>query len=59
MVVGTRQVLCINHTAYNFGTTSMVALQDLINEFFPTATLASCIEVFTGVLSIIVYKANW
>ncbi|XP_018022967.1 uncharacterized protein LOC108678981 isoform X1 [Hyalella azteca] len=59
MVVGTRQVLCINHVAYNFGATSMVALQDLINEFFPTATLASCIEVFTNVLSIVVYKANW
>ncbi|XP_068204354.1 uncharacterized protein [Palaemon carinicauda] len=55
-------VLCINRTAYSHQSASdfnMVAIQDIIKDFFPAATLNECIEVFQNVLTVTVYKANW
>ncbi|XP_066978654.1 uncharacterized protein [Macrobrachium rosenbergii] len=55
-------VLCINRNAYSHQNASdfnMVAIQDIIKDFFPAATLNECIEVFQNVLTVTVYKANW
>ncbi|XP_045612319.1 uncharacterized protein [Procambarus clarkii] len=62
MVMDGKGVLCINRTAYTHQSTSdfnMVAIQDVIKDFFPAATLTECIEVFQNVLTVTVYKANW
>ncbi|XP_063842567.1 uncharacterized protein LOC135090124 isoform X1 [Scylla paramamosain] len=62
MVMDGKGVLCINRTAYTHQSASdfnMVALQDVIKDFFPAATLSECIEVFQNVLNVTVYKANW
>lgn len=57
-----KAVLCINRTAYthqNASDFNMVAIQDVIRDFFPAATLTECVEVFQNVLTVTVYKANW
>lgn len=63
MVMDGKGILCINRTAYTHQSSSdyfnMVALQDVIKDFFPAATLSECIEVFQNVLNVTVYKANW
>lgn len=62
LVVDGKAVLCINRTAYTHQNPSdynMVAIQDVIKDFFPAATLTECIEVFQNVLTVTVYKANW
>ncbi|XP_042203821.1 uncharacterized protein LOC121853626 isoform X2 [Homarus americanus] len=62
MVMDGKGVLCINRTAYthqNSTDFNMVAIQDVIKDFFPAATLTECIEVFQNVLTVTVYKANW
>ena len=59
MMIDNRPVLCINHQAYSYREVNMIAVQDVINDFFPTATLSEAIEVFQNVLSVTVYRANW
>ncbi|KAG0723876.1 hypothetical protein GWK47_005359 [Chionoecetes opilio] len=62
MMMDAKAILCINRTAYTHTSASdynMVALQDVIKDFFPAATLSECIEVFQNVLNVTVYKANW
>ena len=55
-----KQVLCINYIAYAFTTEdNMVAIQDIIREFSLATTLTECTEVFSNVLSVTVFKANW
>ncbi|KAK7077330.1 hypothetical protein SK128_003766 [Halocaridina rubra] len=57
-----KHVICINRTPYAHQSSSdfnMVAIQDIIKDFFPAATITECIEVFQDVLSVTVYKANW
>ncbi|KAK4290001.1 hypothetical protein Pmani_037068 [Petrolisthes manimaculis] len=62
LMVDGKAVLCINRSAYTHQSTSdfnMVAIQDVIKDFIPSASIAECIEVFQNVLQVIVYKANW
>lgn len=61
-MVDGKGVLCINRTAYTHQSASdfnMVAIQDVIKDFIPSASITECIEVFQNVLQVVVYKANW